>query len=270
EGQGNGTFIDGDGLANGEHAIQIIGDNGCTVKNLSIQTKDGGTNTIHCFYINDSTDYTTIKGVTIIESDDIGILIEGTSLLGLLITKVSILGTDGVGIAIDIDTSHTLIRATIDKVMMIGVGGAGIYFDSTDALTHRYVTVSNCIIYDPGSVGIRLKNMTDSIVKGNLIYAASNGIELNAEVDHTLISTNNIIESTADGLLLTATSDYNSIIGNHLCDNASDGIQLTATSDSNYFAANYLFTNGAYGINIANANCDANYIGINHFVGNVT
>ncbi|GAI13315.1 unnamed protein product, partial [marine sediment metagenome] len=41
-GQGRSTFIDGDGLATGEHGIVISGVTNCTIKKLAIQTQQSG------------------------------------------------------------------------------------------------------------------------------------------------------------------------------------------------------------------------------------
>lgn len=41
-GQGRNTLLNGDGLATGEHAITITSEDDCVIRDLSIQTQDGG------------------------------------------------------------------------------------------------------------------------------------------------------------------------------------------------------------------------------------
>ncbi len=85
EGQGRSTFIDGDGLATTEHGITMTGRDDCVVRNLTIQTQDGGGKTCHCIFIEDGSDNFLIEGVTVVNSDRDGIHIEGTNILDGLI-----------------------------------------------------------------------------------------------------------------------------------------------------------------------------------------
>ena len=119
-GQGSSTVIDGDGLSTNEHAISIAGKTGCAIINLSIQTEDGGDKTCHCIMLNDGANGTIIKNVTIINSDDDGIHIEGTTTSGVTVQDCNILGTDGDGISVDMDAakgqlaSSTMLQMAVE------------------------------------------------------------------------------------------------------------------------------------------------------------
>jgi len=53
EGQGWNTLIDGDGLPTTEHGIVISSFSGVHIKNLAIQTENGGGKICHCIFIED-------------------------------------------------------------------------------------------------------------------------------------------------------------------------------------------------------------------------
>jgi len=125
EGYGVGTFIDGDGLATTEHGISITTLTGCEIKNLSIQTQDAGTKTCHAIFLNDGANYTVIDGITIIDSDDDGIHIEGTNATDITITNCQILDADGDGIFVDMDGGNTMARMNITNNTIQSAGGEG-------------------------------------------------------------------------------------------------------------------------------------------------
>jgi len=100
-GGGRSSFIDGDALATGEHAIVLSGFDDCIIQELSIQTQDGGTKTCHCIFIEDGADRWRIEDVWIVDSDSDGIHIEGTNIIDGWIVNCTILDVDDIGIFSD-------------------------------------------------------------------------------------------------------------------------------------------------------------------------
>ncbi|GAG04695.1 unnamed protein product, partial [marine sediment metagenome] len=81
EGQGRGTFIDGDGLATNEHGISLTGRDNCRLTNFAIQTEDGGLKISHCIFLEDGSDSVEIDHITFVASDFDAIVFEGTNIV---------------------------------------------------------------------------------------------------------------------------------------------------------------------------------------------
>ena len=94
-GGGYSSFIDGDGLGNNEHAVVISAYTDCVVKDLSVQTQDGGGNTSHCVFIEDGANGFLVEHVNVLASDDVGIYIARTTITRGDINGCYITGTDG-------------------------------------------------------------------------------------------------------------------------------------------------------------------------------
>lgn len=219
EGQGRGTLIDGDGLATTEHAIQIDALTNCTVRNLAVQTAEGGALTIHCIFINDGANYTTIEKVTIIDGESDGIHIEGTNTTDIKIIDCVVEDIDDHGIFVDMDAAaQTTSGIQITGCRIIGAGDDGVFFGATGG-GHTYARIVDNLISGCGDCGIDVCEMTYSLISDNIVHT-----------------------NTDDGISLSADSNYNTVVGNNSYNNTDDGIDLAG--NYNQITANLLNGNG--------------------------
>ncbi len=101
------------------------------------------------------------------------------------------------------------------------------------------------------------------------INSAGNGFQY-TDCSFMALDSCNAIENGGIGHEFISGCDNISMTSCGAQSNASDGIKLTATSDNNILTNNQLNDNGGYGINIANANCDDNFIRNNKYSGNTS
>ena len=299
EGMGNSTFIDGDGLATTEHAIVISGVTGCTVKNLRIQTQDGGGKVCHCIFIEDGANDTHIEKVTIEDSDSDGIHIEGTTIYDISIHDVTISDADDYGIYADMDAANFLYRSHISHCLIIGTGNSGIFFGNTGNI--YYGEIGNNIVFGAGGHGIHCGGTRVSIV-GNFCYennlhginvgnpecqvnsnycydnsqgaaGVSHGINIGGDADKCQINNNYINDPgdrTEDGIHLADGAIDCLIAGNYCYNCMGSGIALTANNLDCLIKGNYCELNDDYGIEITAATCSKNIVEGNKLKGNVT
>lgn len=253
EGQGRGTFIDGDGLATTEHAISITTLTNCEIKNLAIQTEDGGAKTCHCIFLNDGANYTKIDNVTIVDSDDNGIHIEGTNATDIKITNCTIEDADGHGIFVDMDAANTMSRLVIEGNKINGVGADGIHFGTTPAATgYLWCLVINNIISSSGSDGIYASWTQHSDFSGNA--AVSNGavgIWLTSACHYNTVTANRCDGNTTEGIYIHQ-SDHNTIADNNCEGNTTEGIHFHDGLD-NTVSGNVCYNNSQNGIYVGGA-----------------
>lgn len=205
EGQGRSTFVDGDGLATTEHAIIATGRTNIVIKNLAIQTADGGGNTIHCIFLDDGCNYTQIENVIIVDSDYDGIHIAGTNVTDIKIINCIIEDADDHGIYVDMDAANTSSGVLITGCRIIGTGDDGIYFGATGA-GHTYARITDNLISSCGDCGIDVHEMTYSLISDNISYTNSDS-----------------------GILLSSGSNYNNLMNNQCYNNTNYGIVISAT-----------------------------------------
>lgn len=127
-GQGINSILDGDGLATGEHGIVLSGVVSCTVKELSVQTEDGGGKICHCIFIENGSSNFLIDNVYIGASDSNGIHIEGTDINYGWITHCDISGCDGDGIYVSMDAANYMDYLQIVLNHIYSNGGDGVEF----------------------------------------------------------------------------------------------------------------------------------------------
>jgi len=224
QGQGEDTFLDGDGLATTEHAISITSFTDCVIRDLSIQTQDGGAKTCHCVFIDDTASRTLIENVTIIASDDNGIHIEGTSQADTRILNCNILSADGHGIYTNMDGGNAVYFLEIRDCRFTNTGGDGVHLE--DGL--------DCQIFDSvfdtsiGSDGIELVNSDDCHIENNTMSGAT-GYDINISAgtsDRTRVF-DNVLHGTGTGCIndvgtdtvvpeeFVYVSDPDSMVGDH-------------------------------------------------------
>ena len=250
EGQGISTLINGDGLATTEHAISISGKTNCEIKNLSIQTQDGGGKISHCIFIEDGSNYTIINNVNIIDSDSDGIHIEGTNTTNITIQDCNILDTDGNGILVDMDASNTMQGMKIINNTIQSAGGIGITIKEyqygscngntvSSSTSHgvlmstgsAYNTLNNNKIYNNGGEGIQINGSTDNTVSGNTTTGNNNcGIEFTGSAFRN-VATGNTCRDNQYGIYAES-SDYCSVTGNITEGNPEGGIYIDDSPSS--------------------------------------
>jgi parallel beta-helix repeat protein len=274
EGQGRSTFIDGDGLANTEHAILVPARTGCTIKNLRIQTEDGGAKTCHGIYATGTCNNLEIDGVIITDSDSDGIHILPDNAYEIYIFNCIIDDADGYGIYVDPTPADYNYNMHIKDCLIIGTGSSGIYFGSTGAGSW-YAEVDSNMIYSAGGQGIQATeivhssfsnnistaNTSDGMIlngnhtniKGGQYYAnGANGIELATALECSIEGTF-CNDNTGSGIELDGGSDLALIANNHCCGNTLDGIRVGGTRDN--IVSNICQDNDLHGINLGNPDC---------------
>jgi len=277
EGQGRSTFIDGDGLATGEHGIVISSVADCIVKNLAIQTEDGGGKVCHCIFIEDGSNNCHIEEIVIVNSDSDAIHIEGTTIYDLSIHDVTIEDADVHGIYADMDGANALLRAQITLNTIVGTGSTGIFFGNTG--NQNYCTIADNIIYQAGDRAIQLLDTSNSEISGNLCLASiaegillgtsnycgitdntcygngDDGIELSTSI-RCIISGNNCYGNASSGIYLDGASEDNIVEGNHCCTSSLDGIRNGGSRNS--LNNNICHQNTQHGINTDGVECSIN------------
>jgi len=287
EGQGRSTFIDGDGLATNEHGIVISGRTDCVVRNLAIQTEDGGGKTCHCIFIEDGSDNFLIEGVTVVNSDSDGIRIEGTNINDGLIQGLHIEDTDNSGIKVTMDGGNYMNRLRVESSYLLSDIGFGIDLEDVEN-----AIISNNIIKDWEDGGIFLSLCNYALIEGNQVIGSLAGPGIYAVNCEELLIVNNEVTGNATGIqvgvsdyaitednfvqgnlehgIYYQTSHHGVIQGNEVLENSQefddsyDGIFLYS-ADYNFITGN-IIRRGAlankhqYGINISNPGCEYNRI----------
>ncbi|MBA7536711.1 hypothetical protein ES705_28975 [subsurface metagenome] len=286
EGQGRSTFIDGDGLATTEHGITMTGRDDCVVRNLTIQTQDGGDKTCHCIFIEDGSDNFLIEGVTVVNSDRDGIHIEGTNILDGLIQGCRIEDADYSGINVTMDDGNYMYRLRVESSYLAGSDAYGLELEDVEN-----AVISNNIIKDWEGGNIVLSLCNYIVIEGNQIIDSLYGTGIyTVDSNRLLIVDNQITGNGVSGIYLVSsdyavtednfvqgnqqygiyyeTSHHGLIQGNEILENSQeyddsyDGIMLYA-SDYNLISNN-IIRRGAlaakhqYGINIYDDGCDRN------------
>jgi len=185
-GVGRATVIDGDLLSTDEHGIEISGRTDCVIRDLAIQTEDGGTKTCHCIFIEDGSHRFTIEKIWILASDADGIHIEGESMAYGRIWDCDITGCDGDGINGSMDAGNYLDYINIQHNSIRINGGDGIEF----ANRVRYSRVRNNQINGNTGYGINISGATSTanIIQDNELdtntTGAINDIGTDTQVHH--------------------------------------------------------------------------------------
>lgn len=255
-GQGmENTFLDGDGLATGEHAIVISAVSGCAIARLRIQTQDGGGKVCHCIFIEDGANDTHIDLVHIVDSDSDGIHIEGTTMTDVRIHACHIAGADDNGISVNMDGGNACNRLHIDGLIVLSAGLMGISLLECD-----YGTISNTLVALCTQSGIVIDDGCDhtSILGCTCVFNTQHGILLTTTSVRTVVSGCFASSNGFHGIYLNACND-NEVFGCTCYDNDTghtntyDGIYLDNTSTGNNINNNHCSTNDRYGIGVDGA-----------------
>lgn len=247
EGQGRGTFIDGDALATGVHTINLSGYDDCVIRNLSVQTEDGGGKTCHCIFIEDGADRFLVEDVWIVDSDADGIHVEGTTIDDGCISHCHVLDADGNGIYATSDQDEVM-NLTVTDCFVTGAGVDGIYVFMgmpSDAPIPCRGIIANNVVHGNGQHGINLGLFVDYglVVADNIVYSNTQyGISCSMAYSATI--TGNICYGNTHGISCSMASLV-TITGN-VCHGNSHGMYLDFVDGE--VDGNTLSENSQYGL----------------------
>jgi len=252
KGQGESTFLDGDGLATTEHIFHITGRDRITISDMSMQTQNGGAKTCHCIFIEDGSDDFHINRITFVDSDDNCIHVEGTTINLGYIDSCHINGADGHGIYVNMDNGNTINRLNIINCDMVAVGNAGIYFDASAG--NNYCVIESNIIVSSAGVGIYVDDFINGqIIRNECILGGLSGIHVVGSSEVT-ITDNQCLLNERHGIFLTATTTDCVVAGNICNDNDDhdtatyDGINIDNACSGNTVNHNVCLRNHRHGI----------------------
>jgi len=253
-GLGRATFLDGDALATNEHAIIISGYTDCVVRDLAVQTEDGGGKTCHCVFIEDGADRFKIENLIIVNSDYDGIHIEGTNIVDSEILSGNILDVDHDCINATMDAGNTITWLTIFNVKLTNAGvaaaGALIYLQrANDSLiaSNKMITTATT-----GDVIHALDNarldIVDNKMNGTVGHAGLPTFMYLWRNTDFLISDNSMFTTMNNGIQILDCDQF-TITDNRLRDIELYGISmiLPGVNDQVHIEGNFMYNVGGLG-----------------------
>ena len=226
KGQGPETFINGDALTTGQHVFFVNGRTDLTISDMSMQTEDGGAKTCHCIFIQDGSNRFRIENVTIVDSDDDGIHVEGTTIDTGHIVHCKVLDADGNGILVNMDVANLMLRLHIEGCDIRGCGTDGMFVADGD-----YSVIYGNVCTDNGDDGIEVSATDEVQVLGNNCHDnTANGILLTTITNSTIMG-NNCEGNSQTGIRVTG-GNNNALTENVCVGNSQRGIYLSTTADN--------------------------------------
>lgn len=249
QGQGHGTYIDGSGLVNNEHAIVVSGREDVVLRDMVIYTEPAIGLTRHCIFIEDGSDNFRVERIWIDDSDTDGIHIEGTTIHTGHIADCTIMNADGSGIFVDMDAGNVIHRLQIQNCDITQCGVDGIRFDPPDIL---YASVQGNVCHNCDGAGIRAFDTELSEFSGNVCYANGlYGMSIGGggvTVDGNICYLNQSHGILFDDLDRGVCSNNISIGNDWIFGGNFDGIHIDDDSDDCIISDNYCYANGRHGI----------------------
>lgn len=225
-GFGVATFIDGDALGDNEHAIVLSGFTDCVIRDLSIQTNDGGDLNCDCIFIEDGADRFLIDNVTFIDSDRFGVNIEGTAITVGAIVNCTFIDTDAESVYGNPDAAnnHTYIRIENNYLASSGQG-AWAEFGAVYVLARcNYWTVTGNIFVD-NDLGVTVEGDGWTIT-GNILVNTGVGAAVNiwSGSQHSIVG--NIAYNTSADVGYDIGGTLNLVTGNVAFGGDNAGFQI--------------------------------------------
>jgi hypothetical protein len=229
QGQGWSTFINGNNLLTGNHAVVLSTFSNCVLRDFSVRTEAGGGKTSHCIFIEDGANDFLVENIYVEDSDSDGIHVEGTSISRGKITRCFIEGADDHGIQIAPDALDITQYFHIWENHIFSAGIDGIHL--ANCAGHQYMIIEENSIGDCVGNGIGATYLFESTVANNYIRGCNgDGIELTADCDNNLIDNNYCNSNGGYGINIVAAScDGNRVLNNKLIGNTTGAIADNGT-----------------------------------------
>ncbi|GAH37845.1 unnamed protein product, partial [marine sediment metagenome] len=269
-GQGVSTLIDGDGLADGEHAIEISGMEDVWIGSLSIQTDNGGGNDSDCVAISDGSHDFIIGKIVFVDSDSDAININGTSIWGGTIANCNIVNGDDYGVLVDIGGGSSTRYINITNNLIESVGLDGIRFSDTGS--HDYNQIISNILHNNGGSAIRVYDTNGIVINDNNVHTVG-GYGICLDTTHYSEINNNSTFNTQLASIYLDGCDANNIVGNNLDSTSGADTEdcIYVDGDENVVSGNYINEPERSGVYVAgheniisnNVIVDAHLNGIN-------
>jgi len=260
-GLGRGSLIQPGGAAG--PAVTISGDyDDVIIRDLAVDTKTGSSGD-HCIVIEDGADYFRVENVIVVDSDDSGIRIRGTTISGGWIVNCTVLSADAQGIYVNMDAANNTYYFNISDNHITGCGSDGISFDVTGSGSSQHIISGNTIRGNTGS-GLELGEFTYSVVTDNNIWNNTlHGINL-INADYNNIIGNNCRgndsgnSQTYDGINIDSNSYNNTVVGNVCSGNNTQRHGIIASGIATIISGNYCDINDYSGIVVDASDCIVN------------
>lgn len=249
EGQGVSSFINGDGLADTEHAIVISSMEAVWIRYLSVQTENGGGKDSSCILIEDASHDFVVTGVVFVESDSDAIRVGGTSIWGGTISGCSIVDADNHGVHVDSGGGSSTRYIQVSSNLIERVGGDGIHFGTTGS--HDYIQIVDNVLQNTDGSAIWVGDLNGGVINSNNMHAIGGyGIYLE-NVNWTVVNDNSTFNTVEAGIYLSS-CDSNNVVGNNIDSTLSadteDGIYVSG--HSNIISSNYIIDTERSGVYI--------------------
>ncbi len=228
EGQGKGTILDGNSLTTGNHVVTISGKDNITIRNLAIQTQNGGGKNCDCIYIVGVSDNITIDTVYILSSDRYGVYLYGSSgtISNLTIKNCEIQSCETYAIYANTFSAGKLLQFLLISNNTIKNNGSGIYINTTLVYSEAISILDN-MFQNTANYGIMLV-ANHVLVEGNSSYQDRNPVYVEGRYNN--IVSNYIYRAGRDGIYLNSTRNFvsnNTIIdAGYSSTNTYDGISI--------------------------------------------
>ncbi|MFC1663742.1 right-handed parallel beta-helix repeat-containing protein [Patescibacteria group bacterium] len=250
--------------AGNDHTLYIVNSDDVIIRDIRIDQTSTG-NTVNAITINGA-QRCKIQNVYVGDSDDFGIVFEGTDSAYCEIVSCYITDTGDVGIYDNTAASHLTIRDSV--IVNAGVSRSNCILSYSD-----YLTIDNCYIAGSTKHGIEFKGEYAKVVNSTIRDHDEHGIYIN-DSDHSIISNNSSFNNGDDTLgnyygIYVFSSSYCSILGNnsYTTNNKQKHGIYAYNSHHNIINNNYCRGNVSDGINITGD--IAPYADYNTVIGNI-
>jgi len=225
--------------------VRVADSDGVEVDNGSVAGADG-----HGVVVAASEDV-TVASMRLRDNDGDGVAVRDSR--AITVRENAVRDNGGVGVRVGPVSQRRSLDADARRWVRPLLGDVGF-----DALSNLFgaaeapadpIVVSENRIEDNRYLGVSVVGANDSVVEGNRIVGATDGIKL-VDVSGADVSDNEVSGSVDDGIALARTSDTD-VDGNRLVDNADDGVYVHG--DGNTLVDNTVERNADDGFDLDNS-----------------